>query len=84
MSKRFTGKHDANGRKIYEKDIILFEGKCYSVHFRDTAFYLSRDLYGVHVDYLCWQNLRMLHNCEVVGNIKDNPELMKNNLEYIE
>lgn len=81
-NRRYTGQKDQKGNKIYEKSIVLFEGKYYSIHFRDTAFYFSEDLNGVHAFSTCWENFHMLLHCEVVGDVKHNSDLLNQKKSY--
>jgi uncharacterized phage protein (TIGR01671 family) len=74
---QFTGLHDKNGKEICEGDIIayeqmrIFESECFEVIFLEGAFkrknknYDLRDL-TVFIDKI-----------EIIGNIYENPELLK-------
>jgi len=81
---QFTGLTDKNGKEIYEGDIIKIVEK-----FDDENVYTSNGVVcfeegiyelqnGKHFAYLGW----LMHNdditkLEVIGNIHDNPELIK-------
>ena len=75
---QYTGLNDKNGKRIFEGDIV--EGVDYTsedggygvVGFDDGAFEVSgNDCYGTfHENY--WGK-----DFEVIGNIHDNPELLK-------
>ena len=72
---QFTGLHDKNGKEIFEGDVVRVKcngelnDKIVSIIFEDAAF---RD------SYYKWQLLRKSDSCyEVLGNIYENPELLK-------
>ena len=79
---QFTGLYDCNGNKIYEGDILKWEkdGLMYVVKFWDGMFYASVKecndgiFGGFPLHALTKHDDR---KCEIVGNIYDNPELMK-------
>ena len=73
---QYTGLTDKNGKKIFEGDIIKADNwlhqnmKIYTIVFEDSGFYAK------HKDEDCW-NFDHLENIEIIGNIYDNPELLK-------
>lgn len=73
---QFTGLRDKNGVKIFEGDIVKCETFVYKVAYdnkRIASFFLRRDVdmyrhyFGEAMDS---------DDCEVIGNIYDNPELL--------
>lgn len=79
---QFTGLHDKNGKEIYEGDIVQFNQKflienTLRVGYEDShrggfSLCTKEGYYGMFGD--AW--LEPFY-CEVIGNIHDNPELLK-------
>lgn len=77
---QYTGLRDKNGREIYECDIIT--GKCPNEQeFYGQVFYDEiTQSYKVRTrEYWLPSPLAMCHNCEVIGNIYETPELLEAN-----
>ena len=83
---QFTDLNDKNGRKIFEGDIVLFadfftdEIHRGVVYWCDLAFWFdcteTEGDEGIYsLDYIC------ANIVEVIGNIYDNPELLKGGVE---
>lgn len=72
----YTGLNDKNGKKIYENDIVLLKGEeeLYQVDFADGCFFFIRNGVRFTIDFF---NEYYDHDIEAIGNIYDNPELLK-------
>lgn len=70
---QFTGLTDRNGVKIFEGDIVLHKGECGLV-----GYSYDYGIFEVDFDY-CFAGFIDISasNCEVIGNIYDNPELLE-------
>jgi uncharacterized phage protein (TIGR01671 family) len=83
---QFTGLHDKNGKEIYEGDVVrvLHRDKPYSLHYKEKAFncevYYDRDGapgYRWPKDYGNYRVGENLRQCEIIGNIYENSDLLK-------
>lgn len=86
---QYTGLTDKNGKKIFEGDIIIFNRKRNLPNTNQTPeviIYNQRDCAFQRYPY--FQSVTkggagkliqtdMMSECEVIGNIHDNPELLK-------
>lgn len=71
---QFTGLKDKNGKEIYEGDILGGALLCGAVHWDNL-----RSKYVVQLTPEGWHDLPIISEMkEVVGNIYENPELLKN------
>lgn len=71
---QFTGLKDENGKDIYENDLVRLtddlEDPIYKVIFDEAKFEISGG--GV-----CYDLGEEFMNCEVIGNVHENPELLE-------
>ena len=74
---RFIGLQDDNNKPIFENDVVrgkIYIGRGYSIHNRVIKYYLGCFKIKVGIEYK-----DIPYNCEVIGNIFDNPKLMEVN-----
>jgi len=78
---QYTGLKDRNGQEIYEGDILENEhGNKFFIHYfiPDCKFMsVLVESYGNEDQYELDEYLDPWVYCEVIGNISDNPELLK-------
>lgn len=81
---QFTGLVDRNGREIYEGDIIIsdeYKHTCHYVRYMESEAMFVAMIIGSSLDEYC--GIRQLwidkFSKKIIGNIHDNPELLKQN-----
>ena len=73
---QYTGVNDKNGKEIYEGDVVKFGNTLYEVIF-DVHMFNLKDFYCSCLDYPTDAFSEGGWCFEVVGNIYENPELLK-------
>ncbi|MDP4128281.1 MAG: YopX family protein [Bacillota bacterium] len=71
---QFTGIHDKNGREIYEGDVIQGKYNGILIKWGRTGFLPYRNKDGGWSKVTNWNSVQ---SGEVIGNIYENPELLK-------
>lgn len=81
-----TGLHDKNGVEIFEDDVVKNGGEYWHCIFKVTSFKLVRRKYKTaddgtrYFDFYSptqYTSYKEFSQCEVVGNIYENPELLE-------
>lgn len=77
---QYTGIKDKNDEKIYEGDIVIYKnGFKYYVEWSEinAMWCLVQIRTKLAIPYTGGINGQDIHRCEVIGNLHENPELMK-------
>ena len=72
---QYTGIDDKNGKRIFEGDIVCEEGTFFSIAWVDSWYGFAALMVGT-MDRFSIEELGLL-SIKVIGNIHDNPELLK-------
>ena len=71
---QYTGLKDKNGIEIYEGDIVKDDFDRFVIIFENGGFVASK---GDEFDRSKYRTVKINELCEVIGNIYENPELLK-------
>lgn len=76
-----TGLKDKNSELIWENDIVSFAHenytRNYAIEFKNTFHNYGLRFRNKSIHFRCTQVTLCMHDCEVLGNIFDNPELLE-------
>lgn len=74
---QFTGLHDKNGTPIWEGDIVGYMARTCSIRWGDVLARYVLDIHNPDAKALYTLNGETAQEMEVLGNIYENPELLK-------
>lgn len=74
---QFTGLHDKNGKEIYEGDIVLFSTSWNQTEYHKNKFGIKRVVEFAKGSFSYCMVYGDMDVVEVIGNIYENPELLK-------
>lgn len=81
-----TGLKDKNSELIWENDIVSFAHenytRNYAIEFKNTFHNYGLRFRNKSIHFRCTQVTLCMHDCEVIGNIFDNPELLESEGQY--
>ena len=82
---QFTGLKDKNGKEVYEADIVIHDGEKivvnYGIQSVDAFEGAGFNLWSFYGQKL--GGFRLQSEIEIIGNIYENPELLKTNKDEI-
>lgn len=83
---QYTGLKDKNGKEIYEGDVVLYDDEKWEVKFDYDRWDMVRKVFFINelIDHTPRSNdlsddpgMTVWEDCEVIGNIFEDPELLK-------
>lgn len=75
-SQQYIGLPDKNGGEIYEGDIVSVWDEAYSIRWGNGGFFAEGYCMGSQDNPEDFFSEDAVDNCEVIGNIYENPELL--------
>ncbi|MEO2600997.1 YopX family protein [Clostridium butyricum] len=74
---QYTGLKDCKGKEIYEGDIAIVNNKIFKIVYSKGSFVIYNGNSNIHLIYDLNIEDNKINNMEVIGNIYENPELLK-------
>lgn len=74
---QYTDFNDKNGKEIFEGDILLIYGVKHIVRYKFAAFFACPINNQRTNESLLYSVVSAFDSCEIIGNIHDNPKLLK-------
>lgn len=70
---QYTGLKDKNGKEIYEGDILQYKDSYGKSCRYEVKMQIDRNISG----FTFWSNMGVIYPNKIIGNIYENPELLK-------
>ena len=81
-----AGLKDKNDKLIWENDIVSFAHenytRNYAIEFKNTFHNYGLRFRNKSIHFRCTQVTLCMHDCEVIGNIFDSPELLESEEQH--
>lgn len=78
---QFTGLHDKNGKEIYEGDVLKYDAcgdvSHHRIYFHEESGRWMDERYEDGDSVTVYDSFEFVRECKIIGNIHQNPELLK-------